>query len=61
MADNLASPNVLLLYRPLLVQSRYVFHSVQLIVVMFCNSGVIAATVATVNTAQSVIGIAFCD
>jgi len=66
MADNLASPTVLLLYRPLLVQSRHVFHSVRLIVVMFCNSGVqvITATVASVNTVlympQSVIGIAFC-
>ena len=66
MADSLASANVLLLYRPLLVQSRNVFHSVRLIVVMFCNSGVQVrtATVASVNTVmytpQSVIGFAFC-
>ena len=58
MADNLASP--------LLVQSRHVFHSVRLIVVMFCNSGVQVrtATLASVNTVlnmpQSVIGFAFC-
>jgi len=46
------SPNVLLLYRPLLVQSRHVFHSLRLIIVMFCNSGiqVRTATVASVNT-----------
>ena len=51
MADNLTS-TVLLLYRPLLVQSRHVFHSVRLIVVMFCNFSiqVITATVASVNT-----------
>ena len=66
MADNLASPTVLLLYRRLLVQSRHIFHSLRLIVVMFCNSSVqvITATVASVNTVlympQSVAGIAFC-
>ena len=66
MADNLAFPTVLLLYRLLLVQSRHVFHSVRLNVVMFCNSGVQVrtATVASVNSVlyapQSVIGIAFC-
>jgi len=66
MADNLTSPNVLLLYRPLLVQSRNVFHSVSLMVVMFCNSGVQVrtATVASVNTVlyttQTVKGFAFC-
>ena len=66
MADSLASPTVLLLYRPLLVQSRLVLHSVRLIVVMFCNSGVQVrtATVASVSTVlyvpQSVIGFAFC-
>ena len=67
MADSLASPNGLLLYRPLLVQTRNVVHSVRLIVVvMFCNSGVQVrtATVASVNTVlytpQSVIGFAFC-
>ena len=40
------SPNVLL------VQSRRVFHSLRLIIVMFCNSGiqVRTATVASVNT-----------
>jgi hypothetical protein len=63
---NLASPTVLLLYRPLLVQSRHVFHSVRLIVVMFCNFGiqVRTATVASVNTVlytpQSVMGFVFC-
>jgi len=66
MTDNLASPNVLLLHRPFLVQSRNVFHSVRLIVVMFCNSGVKVRTVtaASINTVlyttQSVIGFAFC-
>ena len=66
MTPNLAPPNVLLSYRPLLVQSRHVFHSVRLLVVMFCNSGaqVRTTTVACVNTVlytpHSVIGIAFC-
>jgi hypothetical protein len=66
MADNLASSTVLLLYRPLLVHSRHVFHSVRLIAVMFRNFGVqvITTTVAILNTVlytpQTVIVFAFC-
>ena len=66
MADNLASPTALILYRPLLVQSRHVFYSVRLIVVMFFNSivQVRTETVASVNTVlytpQSVMVFAFC-